>query len=348
MIRSAGKGTTGAAPTLTTIADANQVQLIWDHVPHALEYEVLRNEERLDVTNGNVYIDASVQPGGQYEYKVQALTPEKTPLNKRWPWTGITAQKIGPDIPASPPGDKSNTGPDGRPLPEDVDPGLVDSGRVIVMNAPVAVPTNNSTEQLETVLKQRQEAINAATDSTVRHQAFIPDAKALAWPCTWSPNTYFGGDNRGFDATSSRNRTQLDAFIDWTRREVRQIKYTGDTRVYSNDGVLQESRNAGTDGMNIYWVPAETTDFQAVIRAEHSVGNPFCTAGAITYDWQGVVYRDGVYTLEGSRYPVPNHGLYVATGLTGWRIGAELLNSGYECITGICGWDNIRARGNGV
>ncbi|WP_019854319.1 hypothetical protein [Actinopolyspora mortivallis] len=95
--------------------------------------------------------------------------------------------------------------------------------------------------------------------------------------------------------------------------------------------------------MDIFWYPDGTNTIQARFRAEHAIGNPFCVAGKITYDWRALVYRDGYYTLEGDYYPVPHHGIYLATGLTGWRIVHERKNQGFACLTGICGKENIRA-----
>ncbi|WP_157062846.1 hypothetical protein [Actinopolyspora mortivallis] len=148
--------------------------MTWDSVKGAAKYEVRRDGKLLKTTTETTFIDSEVEQGTQNHYVVQALTPETTPLKDRLQAPGVVAQNTVPETPAfGIPQEKSNRGPDGKPLPPPAKNPQVEDGRTVVMGGVVRIPAGESPQQARTVLDRRDRAMTQALSSTVRHQAFI-------------------------------------------------------------------------------------------------------------------------------------------------------------------------------
>ncbi|GAB3615806.1 hypothetical protein GCM10027416_03630 [Okibacterium endophyticum] len=160
----------------------------------------------------------------------------------------------------------------------------------------------------------------------------------------------FGGDGRSWvtppyntpwDSTSYRTSAFIN--INWNnpagQGDVSWVTDVSPTRLYDH-GNLIETRTASSANFNI--TNAYKSGSYAQARINHSVGNPWCIAGAITYDVTARFYRSGTIEVAGSRFPVPNHEVYggwdnPSTGLPTWRPLVQVGNEGFGCLTGACG-----------
>ena len=139
-------------------------------------------------------------------------------------------------------------------------------------------------------------------------------------------------------------RTMVFTNINWTNNVPYNVIWSyavGTTHLYKN-GALWDERTASADGIVVS--DAYQSGAYAQSRWKHSVGNPYCVAGAITYDIVVRFYRSGTIEIVGSRYPVPNHeayGRWNFTGTDSWATLYQDTNDGFGCLTGACGYDAI-------
>lgn len=187
------------------------------------------------------------------------------------------------------------------------------------------------------------------------YRTFIPDSKVnmdlmTTLGCGQAGKTgmTFGGDGRSWvtppyntpwDATSFRSSVFIN--INWDNAAPYDVVWTKEVRpttLYQN-GVLKEQRTASADGIKLSNISATSNYAQAHIN--HAVGNPFCAAGAITYNAWARFYRSGTFEVSGSRFPVPAHEVYGGwdngNGTKVWRPLTRLSNEGFACLTGVCG-----------
>jgi len=168
----------------------------------------------------------------------------------------------------------------------------------------------------------------------------------------FTSNRSFGGDGRGFvsppfdtpwDETSSRTSVHLS--INWDNPapyNVTWVKEVGTTRLYEGTREV-DSRTASDSGIQVQ--EAYGTQAYAQARVKHSVGNPFCAAGAIEYNVMFRLYRNGTFEVVGFRQPVPHHEIYGGwdngNGIMNWREFGKFTNQGFSCLTGSCGTKSI-------
>jgi hypothetical protein len=187
------------------------------------------------------------------------------------------------------------------------------------------------------------------------YRTFIPDARVnmdlmttLGCGQAGQAGMTFGGDGRSWvtppfntpwDSTSFRTSVFIN--INWDNAAPYDVVWTREvhpTTLYQN-GVLKEQRTASANGIQLSNISASSNYAQAYIS--HSVGNPFCAAGAITYNAWARFYRSGMFEVSGSRFPVPAHEIYGGWddghGNKIWRPLARLSNEGFTCLTGLCG-----------
>lgn len=189
------------------------------------------------------------------------------------------------------------------------------------------------------------------------HTTFIPDARvqmgiaALGCSSLNIVNTEFAGDNRSWFFPDSKFpngdvpsfRTMIFITVNWQNPhdKILTLKGVRPTVMYQN-GNYADTRTASTDGIK-FQDPIENEHFAQVL-VDHSVGNPFCIAGAITYREFVRFYRDtGIVEVSGSRFPVPNHEMYARVtqfGQERWLMLSRRENQGFFCLTGYCTADS--------
>ena len=156
------------------------------------------------------------------------------------------------------------------------------------------------------------------------YETFITDAQvSLGFFATMGcgqgghDNRTFGGDNRSWVTPNYMTpndqpnyRTMLFVNVNWDNPSPYDMVITGGigaTHLYDN-GTLIESRTATFENTQI--VNTYKSGAYAQTQWKHSVGNPFCNAGAITYDNTMRFYRSGTIEISGWRYAVPHHEAY--------------------------------------
>lgn len=164
------------------------------------------------------------------------------------------------------------------------------------------------------------------------------------------PNRSFGGDNRSYVTPviapydTPNYRSMLFVNVNWDNPAPYDMIIDGGigtTRLYDGTTLI-ESRTATFDDTTID--NTYKSGAYAQTHWAHSVGNPFCIAGAITYDVTVRFYRSGTIEIVGWRWPVPNHEAFGR-----WNIGSgdywysmyQASNSGFGCFTGSCGSETI-------
>lgn len=190
------------------------------------------------------------------------------------------------------------------------------------------------------------------------YETFIPNAQVpLGFMETMGcgqagfPNRTFGGDNRSWATPTFSTpwdtpnyRTMLFANVNWDNPAPYDVIIQGGigpTKLYDN-GTLIETRTATFNDTEI--TDTYKSGSYAQTRWDHSVSNPFCLAGAITYHVVVRFYRSGTIQIEGWRWPVPNHeayGRWDSGSGESWDSMYLATNEGFQCLTGICEDDTI-------
>ncbi len=189
-------------------------------------------------------------------------------------------------------------------------------------------------------------APDPATYTRFRYQTFISEAYVPVPTdifCPGAPDkagygSYFTGDNRGFSAGSTQNKTALDFKFDWLNLTVNSVsKYVGPTRVvYFNavTGALLSgpSATASTSGMSVTLVGSPSAT-KMTARLKHDIGNPLCISKGIFYDLTISAMRTGSYTVSGQVQKVPNHEFYVRdSNSSTWTTIYRYENVGFHCL----------------
>lgn len=184
------------------------------------------------------------------------------------------------------------------------------------------------------------------------YKTFIPDARVdlgffetIGCGFAGVSGVQFGGDNRSWSPPTAAApsepanwRTMMFTNINWQNPPEYSVIYRtniGTTHVYTN-GVLTDQRTATG---SITPSDAYRSGSYAQIHFAHSVGNPFCAAGAIRYNATFRFYQSGTIEVAGSRYPVPNHEIYGRWnpyGTETWYPMMQAVNEGFGCLTGYC------------
>lgn len=143
-----------------------------------------------------------------------------------------------------------------------------------------------------------------------RYTTFLPD-DLLQNPNLLSPNRYFGGDGREFDAEAKDYRTQVNFTLELRDKESR-IEFKKDVGVSIAYDWRKKFRKADVASSNEVQVEKVKEDDRNVnISLTHSVGNPLTTSPNIDYDVSATFYRNGQYDIVGLHDQAPNHEVYL-------------------------------------
>lgn len=295
-------------------ATPGAVELAWTAVAGAHEYEVYRDDTLLGRTGELSFVDGDVRPGAAHAYVIEAdvlLEPQRV---------------VDPE-----------TG-------ETVYPDRWAGYRLYV---PVAVPPEDP-DRLSSATADFEATTTAQATSTFTYKTFIAEPDAPGFPCVVFPtNTYFGGDDRDWvSGTGGSFRTRMTATADWAAESLTTSRDVGETVNYNSDGTVRERRTASMSDMN--FTDTDVTSTRASFMIDHSAANPFCesTGGAVRYNIAVSVYRAGIYITHGWRRPVPHHEAYVRHDAEAWHTVLRRTNSGFECLTGVCGTEDLNTVGS--
>ena len=175
-----------------------------------------------------------------------------------------------------------------------------------------------------------------------KYKTFLEEAM-IENPNVISPNRYFKGDDRGFDAQSEDYRTcvtialntaQPDASFTFTKK-------VGETVAYGLDKTVRERETASDEGITIK--RTECGAGEVGFQLEHAVGNPLTTAPEINYEVNAIFRSDGTFDLTGFHDQSPNHEIYLTKGQdTRWTPVHQSRSEGLEFMSGVTAYQHWR------
>lgn len=192
--------------------------------------------------------------------------------------------------------------------------------------------------------------VAAVSGQEATYTTFIPDARVEGndvFACVFQEDRAFGGDNRTFAAPLRSSRTEVRMYPWFPRPEIAVTKHVSTTHLYeASTGQIVEERTAPSTGITFSDQQSSTT--YAQLRITHSVGNPFCAVGAISYSALYRFYSSGLVEVIGTRLPAPAHESWVLPGSNATKPYEQLFgydSEGFHCLTGICGERSTNAAG---
>lgn len=218
-------------------------------------------------------------------------------------------------------------------LPEGAAP--LHDDEVTIQGFDVVVPDSTDLAAEAAEHNTQIEAMAAYTGSTVRYRTFIPQAK-LSAPragCGSYRSSYkFGGDNRGFGASSGTSRTSMNANVRWDGRGlIGSSKNVGATKVYNSKGKLVATKTASTKDMSIKQLGKTKTDVD--LRFRLKAGNPFCKYNSIQGAFTITITKNGSYSIiSGSHRQMPNHEVYVSSISGKWKTVYQRKYASAACL----------------
>ena len=269
---------------LTTIVSDSKIALAWGSIEGLREYEIYRDGELLETIKKDQYTDSCIEKDRKYTYWIRA----KRPLEKSE--TDFSGEK---SILAHLFGFFN--------LKSSQDKAAMEEFWVTKKLASID-------QILSDTPKTDVSDLNRKWD--FRYTTFLPD-DYLQNPNPLSPNRYFGGDNRGFDAEAKDYRTQVNFSLELKDQEsiVEFQKDVGVSIAYDWRKKFRKADAASSDGVQVEKVKED--DRNVNISLTHSVGNPLTASPNIDYDVSATFYRNGQYDIVGLQDQAPNHEVYL-------------------------------------
>lgn len=284
-------------PTFSFAVTPTTVSFAWALNSDVVGYIVTRDGETVGKVDGTSYAESGLKAGETYQYGIEGVTSDGAILTSR----SIPIATLG----------KPTTRSEGAIIPMTYQPWT----------------------------------------TAFTYETFITDAQVnLDFFATMGcgqagiPNRAFGGDNRSWVSPNYMTpwdppnyRTMLFANVNWDNPAPYDVILTGGigaTTLYDN-GTLIETRTATFDNTHI--IHTYKSGAYAQTQWQHSVGNPFCFVGAITYDNTIRFYRSGTIEISRWRYPVPNHEAYGRWDNGSgeyWDAMYQGTNAGFICLGG--------------
>ncbi len=193
------------------------------------------------------------------------------------------------------------------------------------------------------------QAVALPSATSFRYTTFIPQEQVFDPMINLCPATfgsYFLGDNRGFDASSSSFRTRVNVRVDWAAGgAVSYTRSVGLSTVYSyvqvNDYVSYYTRStAYADLSEVTVKPRYISTTHVVFTMDHNAVDPVCPAAVeansgIKYHYDVTVQRSGNYGLEGWALRAPAHEAYIRdSDSPAWKTVFQRENTGFYCLLG--------------
>lgn len=217
------------------------------------------------------------------------------------------------------------------------------NGRTWGLAVTVPSASGKSLDSMEAAAEAQITAAADTAQTSVVHETFIPQAYLTAPPLgcgSYNGSSYsFGGDNRGYAANSSRYRTRLVAYVNWTAAgAVSTYKSVGSTSVYrTSTKALLSTRTASTSQMNIARLALSSSTL-ADLRFTYVATKPSCTSfpNAIEGAFTMSVTRSGSWRIiSGSHRQMPNTELYISRGglaSTAWTTAYQRSYASTACL----------------
>jgi hypothetical protein len=183
--------------------------------------------------------------------------------------------------------------------------------------------------------------------TSFRYTTFIPEEKVYDLMVNLCPadfGSYFLGDNRTFDASSTSFRTRVNVRVDWLAGGV--VSSTRSAGLSTSYTYLLLGPNFGayvidSGYANLNEVTVKTkylSSTHVVFTLDHNAVDPMCPAAVkenagIRYHYDVTVQRSGNYGLEGWALRAPAHEAYIRDSESpAWKTVFQRSNSGFGCL----------------
>lgn len=268
----------------TTIVTPSKIAIAWGGIEGVAEYEIYRDGELIDTTKKRQYTDRAIEQDVEHTYWIRA----KRPLEKSE--TGFSEEK---SVLAHLFGFLNIKSSQDKAAMEEfwVTKKLASINRLLG-----DTPKTDVSDQ------------NRKWD--FRYTTFLSD-DFLQNPNLLSPNRYFGGDGRGFDAEAKEYRTQVNFTLELKDQEsvIEFKKDVGVSIAYDWRKKFRKADVASSEDVQVEKVKEDGRNVN--IYLTHSVGNPLTASPNIDYDVSATFYRNGQYDIVGLHDQAPNHEVYL-------------------------------------
>lgn len=183
--------------------------------------------------------------------------------------------------------------------------------------------------------------------TSFRYTTFIPEEKVFDFMvnlCPESPGSYFVGDGRTFDSSSSSFRTRVNVRVDWVAGGV--VSFTKSAGLSTAYIYVRVSDYFGyylkaSDYADLGEVTVKTrysSPTHVVFTMDHNAVDPLCQAAVVTnagikYHYDVTVQRSGNYGLIGWALRAPAHEAYIRDSeSTSWKPVFQRENTGFHCL----------------
>lgn len=268
----------------TTVVAKGEIRLEWKPIDGIEEYTISRNGVDARKVSGCSFIDQNIRNDKEYLYHIQAKRPLQRSEQQNGEVKSFLASFVGVM--------KKNSSKEQTAMEEI---------SVIKKVGPVQQLLQSGKEQQPEVKERSWQ---------FRYTTFLAK-KRIKNPNFVSKDHYFKGDNRGFDANSSRYRTRADVYIHEKEKEstVELSKAVGKTEAYSWHQTFIEEGQSSDEGIKLENVLK--TDQKTTFQLIHSVSNPIVASPAIDYEVNVTFYRNGVIDIAGIHDQAPHHEVYL-------------------------------------
>ncbi len=294
-------------PTFAYAVTPTTVSFTWASNSEAKRYLVLRDGVKIVETTGTSFAEDGLSSGAQYRYELIGVDVNGDTISSRM----MPVQTLSNNKAAS------------------------DKGGVVV---PMTY----------------QPYTTAFTYKTFIADQYVPLDWYVAFSCgQWfDTSRSFGGDDRSWAPPTfaapyetPHYRTMLFANVNWDNPAPYDVILAGgigQSKLYDSSHTVIETKTADFSNTNL--IDTYKAGAYAQTHWQHSVGNPFCAVGAITYDVVVRFYRSGSIEVVGDREPVPHHegyGRWDSGSGEFWDAMFQRTNEGFDCLVGYCTDDPI-------
>lgn len=202
------------------------------------------------------------------------------------------------------------------------------------------------------------QAASQPSATSFRYTTFIPQDKVedlIIDICPVPPGSYFVGDDRSFDPSSTDYRTRVNVRVDWAAGgAVTWTKSVGLSTSYLQVLPLVPkipvSWYANMDGIQVTELYRSGTHVRFEI--DHNAADPLClgavlTHSGIAYNYDVTVQRSGNYGLVGWARRAPAHEAYIRdSNSSAWKTVFQRENKGFYCLMPFAEYVDCKAQIN--
>lgn len=273
------------------------VDLSWENLGGGREFHIFRNDALIARTTDDSLRDGSVQPGFEYEYRIETVLPEgASPSEDEATIRGFSVM-----VPVS-----TNYG---------------DEAQEREQTLAVRAAYSGSTVRYRTFIPEAKiKAPNVGCGNYKGNQGY-----------------QFAGDNRGFAPSKGTSKTSLNANIRWDGRGmIGSSKSIGSTKLYKN-GKLHSTKTASSKDVWVKQLgkTKNDVDLRFSVKATNPFCPKFNSIqGVFTIT---VTKNGSYGIISGSHRQMPNHEIYVSSIVGGWKTVYQRKHGSATClVAGAC------------